>query len=181
LNRLAVQSLAFSHPQSTMEIKFIVDNNLAKLAKWLRIMGYDALLLKEKDDIKMIRFALNEDRVILTRDTQLMKRRQVTSGKLRAVLIKPDNPGTQLQETARTLNLTYNFRPFSVCLECNQPLVPRSKEEVQDLVPPFVFQTHEEYMECPSCHRIYWQGTHWQAMLNELKALMERNHESNHH
>ena len=178
---MAVQSLAFSHPQSTMEIKFIVDNNLAKLAKWLRIMGYDALLLKEKDDIKMIRFALNEDRVILTSDTQLMKRRLVTSGKLKAVLIQEDDPKSQLQEAVTALNLTYNFRPFSVCLECNQLLVPRSKEKVQDLVPPFVFQTHEEYMECPLCHRIYWQGTHWQAMVDELKALMERSYESNHH
>jgi len=154
-----------------MEIRFIVDNNVGKLARWLRMMGYDTLLFKQKDDSKMIKIALNEDRVILTRDAQLTKRRLVTNGKLKAMLIKQDDPKAQLQETVKNLNLSYLLRPFSLCLECNQPLIPRDKEEVQNLVPPHVFKTQTQYMECPLCHRIYWQGTHWQAMIKELKKL----------
>ena len=155
------------------EVKFIVDNNVGKLARWLRVIGYDTLLFKEKDDSKMIELALNEGRVILTRDTQITKRRLVTDGKLKAMLIKHDKPKAQLRETAKALNLDYYFRPFSLCLECNQMLIPRSREEVQNLVPPHVFETQDQYMECPSCRRIYWQGTHWQAMVKELRELTQ--------
>ena len=154
-----------------MENKFIVDNNVAKLARWLRVIGYDALLFKEKDDRRMIEIALTQDRVILTRDTQLVRRRLVTDGKLKVVLIKQEGFKAQLQETVKTLNLNYHFRPFSLCLECNQSLIPRSREEVQNLVPPRVFETQNKYTECPQCHRIYWQGTHWQAMVKELENL----------
>lgn len=156
-----------------MEIKFIVDNNVGKLARWLRMIGYDTLVFKEKDDARMIKIALSDHRVILTRDTQFMRRRLVTNGKLKAILIMQDNPKVQLQEITKTLDLNYHFRPFSLCLECNQQLIPRGKEEVQNLVPPYVFKTQNQYMECPVCHRVYWQGTHWQAMAEELKNLAE--------
>ncbi|MFB0556562.1 MAG: Mut7-C RNAse domain-containing protein [Dehalococcoidia bacterium] len=154
-----------------MQIKFIADNNAGKLARWLRMIGYDTLLFKEKNDSKMIEISLKKGRVILTKDTQIMKRRLVTDGKLKAIFIKHDDPKAQLQQIVKTLNLNYHFRPFSLCLDCNQTLIPRSKDEVQSLVPSYVFKTQKQYMECPSCHRIYWQGTHWQAMVKELENL----------
>jgi uncharacterized protein with PIN domain len=154
-----------------MEIKFIVDNNVGKLAKWLRIMGYDALLFTEEDDGKMVKVALAQNRVILTKDTQIMRRRLVTSGRLKAILIRDDEPRSQLRQIADTLGLDYQFRPFSICIECNQSLVERNKDEVRDLVPSHVFETQSLYMECPSCHRIYWRGTHWQAMSRELEMF----------
>jgi hypothetical protein len=156
-----------------MQIKFIADSNVGKLARWLRMIGYDTLLFKEKNDSKMVEIALKEGRVILTKDTQIMKRRLVTDGKLQTIFIKHDDPKTQLQQTVKALNLNYHFRPFSLCLECNQALIPRSKDKVQSLVPAYVLQTQKQYMECPSCHRIYWQGTHWQAMVKELENLAE--------
>ena len=161
-----------------METKFIADNNVGKLARWLRIMGYDTLSFQEKDDSQLIEIALNEGRVILTRDTQIAKRRLVMSGRLKTILVEEDSPEAQLRQVARALNLDCHFRPFSVCLECNQPLIPRSKAEVENLVPPYVFKTQNQYMECPTCHRIYWRGTHWQAMVRELERLVEANDES---
>ena len=161
-----------------MEIKFIADNNVGKLARWLRLIGYDTLLFKQKDDSQMIKTALGEDRVILTKDTQFMKRRLVTNGKLKTVLIKQDDPKIQLREIMKALNLNYHFRPFSLCLECNQALVPCSKEEVQNLVPPHVFETQTQYTQCPACHRIYWQGTHWQAMVKKLQKLQKEGGEN---
>ena len=155
-----------------MEIKFIVDINAGKLAKWLRIIGYDATLFTDEDDGKMIKIALNENRVILTKDSQIMKRRLVAGGKIKAVFIKGDNPKTQLQQIASSLDLDYQFKPFSVCLECNQNLIERCKNEVSNLVPPHVLETQSQYMECPSCHRIFWRGTHWQAMSKELEKFM---------
>jgi hypothetical protein len=152
--------------------RFIVDNNVGRLAKWLRIIGYDTLFFNSGDGSHMIAAALVEGRVILTRDTQIMKRRVVTSGQLKAILIKSDEPELQMHQVIDSLNLDGQFKPFTICLECNQPLLERSKEEVKDLVPPYVFQTQSQYMECPACHRIYWRGMHWQAITKKLKKFM---------
>lgn len=156
--------------------KFIVDNNAGKLAKWLRVMGYDTLFFNGSSDSGMIAIALAEGRVILTRDTQIMKRRVVTNGQLKAILITSDQPELQMRQVIATLNLNCQFRPFAICLECNQPLVERSQEQVKDLVPPYVFQTQSQYMECPACHRIFWRGTHWQAMTKKLDRFVKYRH-----
>ena len=164
-----------------MEIKFIADNNVGKLARWLRLIGYDTLLFKQKNDGQMIKVALSENRVILTKDAQFMKRRLVTSGTLKTIHIRQDAPRLQVQEVAKSLGLHYHFRPFSLCLECNKALVARDKKEVKDLVPTRVFETQTQYTQCPACHRIYWPGTHWQAMGRELQDLQygrDENHAS---
>jgi len=154
-------------------LKFIVDQNVGRLVKWLRIMGYDTIFFNGSNDSRMIATALAEGRVILTRDTQIMRRRVVTKGLLKAILIQSEYPQEQIRQVIETLNLDCLSRPFTLCLECNQPLVERSKEQVKDLVPPYVFKTQKQYMECPSCHRIYWRGTHWQAMTRRLEHFME--------
>jgi len=154
--------------------KFIVDSNVGKLAKWLRMLGYDAVFFVGEDDAYMIDRALKESRVILTRDTQVMKRGVITSGRLKAILIDSDQPEPQVRQVIDTLHIDFQSRPFTVCLECNNPLEERSQEEVRERVPPYVFQTQRQYMECPVCHRIYWRGTHWQAMLRKLERLTKQ-------
>jgi len=154
-------------------LKFIVDNNVGKLVKWLRMMGYDTLVFNGRDDSHLIATALAEGRLVLTRDTQIMRRRVVTSGRLKAILIQSDEPELQMRQVIDSLNLDCQFRPFAICLECNQPLLERSKQQVKELVPSYVFQTRSRYMECPACHRIYWQGTHWQAMTKKLKKFIK--------
>lgn len=149
-------------------LKFIVDSNVGKLVKWLRMMGYDAIFFAGSDDSMLVVRALAEGRVILTRDTQIMKRRVIAAGLLKAIFIQSDNPEQQKRQVNETLNLDHHSNPFTICLECNQPLLPRDKKEVENLVPPYVFQTQDQYMQCPNCHRIYWRGTHWQAMSREL-------------
>ncbi|MFC1936925.1 Mut7-C RNAse domain-containing protein [Chloroflexota bacterium] len=155
------------------DLKFMVDQNVGKLARWLRIMGYDATLFRGDNDSHMVAIALKEGRVMVTRDTQIMKRRVVTSGRLKAIFIQGDEPEEQMRQLIEKLELDCQFRPFALCLECNQPLVPRSPQEVKELVPPYVFKTHSQYMECPHCHRIYWRGTHWQAMTRKLDEFMK--------
>ena len=130
--------------------KFIVDSNVGKLAKWLRIMGYDTLFFDNSDDSRMIAVALAEGRVILTKDTQIIKRWVITSGRLKAILINSDEPKQQMHQVIDSLDLNCQFRPFTLCLECNQLLQERSKQQVKDLVPPYVFQTQNQYMECPA-------------------------------
>ncbi len=153
------------------ELKFIVDNNVGKLARWLRMMGYDTLFFGGGDDSQMVATALTEGRVILTRDTQIMKRGVVVSGRLKALLIESDEPERQMRQVIKTLDLDCQFGLFTICLECNQPLEEKSKQQVKDRVPPYVFQTQSQYMECPACRRIYWRGTHWQAMTRKLEKF----------
>ncbi len=152
-------------------LKFIVDNNVGKLAKWLRIMGYDTLFFNGSNDSRMIAIALAEERVVLTKDTQIMKRGVITRGRLKAIFILSDEPELQMHQVIDALHLDCRFKPFTICLECNQPLLEKSKQQVKELVPPYVFQTQNQYMECPTCHRIYWRGTHWQAMTEKLRKL----------
>ena len=107
--------------------------------------------------------------MVLTKDTQILKRRVVTSGRLRAVLIEDIEVRAQLKQVVQELNLS--LRPFTLCIECNLPLEPRTKEEVEELVPPYVFRTQSQYLQCPSCQRVYWRGTHWERMARELQEL----------
>ena len=88
----------------------------------------------------MIATALAENRVILTRDTQIMKRWVVASGQLKVILIQSDEHELQMQQAIDTWNLDCQFRPLAICLECNQPLLERSREQLKNLVPSYVFQ-----------------------------------------
>ncbi len=153
-------------------MRFIVDSNVGRLATWLRIAGFDTLFAEGIDDNRLVRIALDEDRVLLTKDRQILKRRLVTSGRLKVILIEDDEVRAQLRQVLTTLNLASQLRPFSICVECNEPLVPRERGEVEELVPPYVFQTQTQYMQCPGCLRVYWQGTHWERMSRELEGIV---------
>ncbi len=150
--------------------KFIVDQNVGKLAKLLRLLGYDTIFFTGETDTQMVNIALAEHRIILTRDTHVLERRLITSGRVKAILINSDNIEKQIRQVVNDLNLD-NFQPFTICLEDNQPLVSRTRREVENRVPPYVWKTQTEYVECPLCHRIYWKGTHWDAMTGRLEKL----------
>ena len=152
--------------------KFIVDTNVGKLARWLRMLGYDTLFDSELDDGELVAKGLRDGRVLITRDTQIMLRRVVANGELRAVHTPEDNPVGQMRRVIAKMKLDRE-REFTLCLECNEPLAPRRKDEVEDLVPPYVFKTQNQYFQCPGCERIYWRGTHWQHMREVLESLTE--------
>lgn len=158
-----------------MEPKFIVDSNVGKLAKWLRMMGYDASFFDEPDDGKMVKIALFQDRIIITKDSEFMKRRAITSGRVKAIRVTGDNPKSQMLAVISELKLNHEYRPFTRCLECNIELAPKSKREVAEAVPARVYEVQNQYMECPSCQRIYWRGTHWQAMSKKLEEFGNSN------
>ena len=153
-------------------MKFIVDSNVGRLARWLRMAGFDTEFINDLDDNRLVRLALSEGRVLLTKDTQILKRRVAAIGRLKVILIESEEVKAQLRQVVKTLNLSHEIKPFTLCLECNQPLVPREKEEVKELVPPYIFQTQNQYMQCPACLRIYWRGTHWQRMSRELERIV---------
>jgi hypothetical protein len=106
-----------------------------------------------------------------------MRRRVVTGGKIKAILIRSDDSERQMLQVIDELHLSPFFNPFTICLECNQPLTGKSKSQVEGRVPPYVFHTRYQYMECPHCHRLYWRGTHWQAMTERLNKFSQHSRE----
>jgi uncharacterized protein with PIN domain len=154
-------------------MKFVVDSNVGGLAKRLRMAGFDALFFKDIADNRLVRIALDEDRVLLTRDTEIMKRRVIRSNRLKAILIEGDDVKSQLHQVLTTLNLAAKVLPFSRCMECNELLMPREKTDIEGLVPPYVLQTQTDYMQCPGCKRVYWRGTHWEKMNIELEEIIK--------
>ncbi|MEK7281705.1 MAG: Mut7-C RNAse domain-containing protein [Chloroflexota bacterium] len=152
-------------------MKFLVDTNVGKLAKLLRLLGYDTLLFAEGDDNSLVSLALAHNRVILTKDHEFLRRRLTAAGRLRVLLIKSDDAGGQLRQVIEHFRLDTSHA-FSRCLECNEILQSKEKAELQGRLPPYVYHTHEEFRECPSCYRPYWRGTHWQAMTRRLDNLV---------
>ena len=150
--------------------RFVVDVNVGRLAKWLRVLGYDACFVRDMADNDIIRLALREGRVIVTRDRSFGERRPVTRGHLRVALVTSDQVWEQLQEVVLQLGLD-GEDTFSRCIECNIPLEDVPKEAVRERTPPYVFQTQEEFMECPTCRKVYWKGTHWANMRRELARI----------
>ena len=150
--------------------RFIVDANVGRLARWLRIMGYDALFVPGVEDADLVRLALVEGRAILTRDRLVMRRRAIASGRVSALLIGGDRLGEQLRQVVEAYGLD-SSGGFSRCVECNEPLAAVKRESARGRVPAYVFATQETFVECPSCTRLYWRGTHWRNMVRELAVM----------
>ncbi len=142
---------------------------LGRLATWLRLWGYDTAYRPEADDPELARLARAEERILLTRDVELTRRRG-----LACILIASERVEEQLQQLVRDLQLTPR-QAFSRCAVCNLPLQDVTKESVQDAVPPYVFQTMEVFRRCPRCRRVYWRGTHWAHMVSQMEDTLDPN------
>lgn len=138
---------------------------LGRLAKWLRILGFDTAYSASWDDAAVVRAARAQGRLILTRDRAFTQRRGV-----RVFLVHSDEVEKQVREVVEGLGLSTDDS-FSRCPECNGILQSVKKEEVKDLVPPYVFSTQRSFHRCPDCGRIYWRGTHWDRMIEKLEGL----------
>jgi len=150
-----------------MEIKFAADVMLGKLAKWLRILGYDTTYDSRITDAQLIESARRAGRVILTRDTRLVQRRKAKP----YVLIAQDYVADQLRQLIRELKLDTDQGLLSRCLVCNQPLAAIAKSSIQDLVPPYVYKTQSRFYQCPVCQRIFWPATHVTDILHRLERI----------
>ncbi|MBN1872428.1 MAG: Mut7-C RNAse domain-containing protein [Candidatus Omnitrophica bacterium] len=138
-------------------MKFITTKELGRLAKWLRIMGFDTEYFPEKERRELVIKSLRENRIILTRDSKM----SVYSG-VRMVHIKSDFVQEQVRQVVRELDMKIDRkRFFSLCVICNKQLTMVEKEDVKLRVPDYVYRTQEHFMKCAACDRIYWQGTHW--------------------
>jgi uncharacterized protein with PIN domain len=147
-------------------MKFLADAMLGKLAKWLRILGYDVLYYRNLEDRKLLDLARSEGRVLLTRDEELRRR-------CRGISISSDGWREQLRELAQVIRLETGAL-FTRCLECNAPLERVSGAEVKDSVSPYILATQEEFGRCPQCGRTYWKGTHFAHTLTEVERISNK-------
>ncbi len=150
----------------------MVDINVDRLAKWLRAMGYDTIFPKENGDNELVRIALRENRVLVTRDAGIALRRVVRLGQMSVALIEKDDLRGQLKQLVQDLELDLSGG-FSLCVCCNEPLHSIDKQDVGDLLPPNVLLTPPKFFKCPECRRVYWPGTHWANMKSELSQVYQ--------
>lgn len=145
--------------------RFVADTMLGRLAKWLRILGYDTRYDPALDDDALLRIAQAEDRILLTRDHALARR-----GGPYAFLVDHEDLIHQLRAIRERFGDPMDA-PFSRCPVCNARLTVVSREAVALHVPAFIWQQHERFHRCPECGRIYWPGTHFERMRSVLQAL----------
>lgn len=150
-------------PKRSAELtpRLLVDAMLGRLAKWLRLLGYDAEYWRDGSDETLIARAQAEGRLIVTRDGPLAGRRGV-----RALRIHAEELDGQIAEARAALGGTP--QPFSRCPECNGMLLPLAHADARDHVPPYVWHTQQEFRRCVACDRVYWKGTHWPALRDRL-------------
>jgi len=153
-----------------MDDKFLVDFMLGKLARELRILGFDTRYINlQTDDLRnpmiLLKLAQSENRIILTRNTKLKNYSGV-------VFINSEYINEQIAQVIKSFKLKIDIKPFSRCLVCNEILISVKKEEIKGKVPFYIFQTKDEFSCCPKCQKIYWAGTHQKNMRERVRKLI---------
>jgi uncharacterized protein with PIN domain len=147
-------------PRPLRDPRFVADVHLGKLARHLRMAGFDTLWANDWDDDEIVRISGVQRRTILTRDKGMLRRREVERG----YFVRATASEAQLAEVLRALQLEALVQPFTRCRECNTPLEDVPKSEVIGQLPPMVRSLYDRFKRCPGCERVYWQGSHYERM-----------------
>lgn len=153
------------HCLARHEARFVLDTHLGALARYLRLLGFDTLYRNDYRDPELAAVSAGEERILLTRDRGLLKRRIVTRG----MFIRDDQPRVQLADVVARLGLDGFMTPFSRCARCNGRLAPVDKAEVAERLEPKTRRYYDRFLRCESCSRVYWKGSHF-ARLEKLRA-----------
>ncbi|WP_132257658.1 Mut7-C RNAse domain-containing protein [Paucimonas lemoignei] len=147
---------------------FVADAHMGRLARDLRMLGFDALYRNDFSDDEIVRLAVEENRIVLTRDRDLLMRKPIVRG---AYLYSTDSD-TQLLEIMRRYRLAEKAKPLSRCLDCNGVLETVSRKEVAQQVPPRSAILHEDFRRCEACGHVYWEGSHVTRMRRRIDTLL---------
>jgi uncharacterized protein with PIN domain len=158
--------------------RFLVDENVASLARRLRWLGYDAVHEPALDDAELVARSEVEQRVLLTRDRGILLRRQIVSGRVQALWIRSDDPWLQLAQVVQTLDLDPASYACTRCVRCNVPLQPIPRESAAAHVPPYISATQAQFTYCPQCGRYFWRGTHWDRMRASIEKHLDSSPET---
>jgi uncharacterized protein with PIN domain len=151
-------------------MKFVVDCMLGKLAKWLKILGFDTVYMNKAEDRELLSIARRQQRTLLTKDHGLLE----AAKDVRSLFIKSDDWPEQLVQVLANFKLGDSVRPHSRCLNCNVDLKSIPKKTARNLVTPFVLERASSFAICPSCERVYWPGTHFQSMDAKIEGILRR-------
>ena len=147
---------------------FVADARLGALARFLRMLGFDTVHANTLSDPEIRRLAGESHRVVLTRDRELLKCREIATG----AYVRALAPEAQLHEVATRFDLARHARPFTLCLYCNVTLTPVDKARVLDRLPAQVASSQERFHRCERCERVYWPGTHYARMCAVLRCAL---------
>jgi uncharacterized protein len=167
---LDIGSTARLRPVPLRDPRFVVDVNLGRLARLLRLLGFDVCWSSDADDPTLADISLGEHRILLTRDRGLLKRRAITHG----LFVHSQHPEEQTLEVLRRLDLQQRLAPFTRCVRCNGRLAAVSKDEVIDHLEPLTRRYYDEFRRCPDCGRIYWAGSHHARLVSLVERLREQ-------
>jgi uncharacterized protein with PIN domain len=156
-------------PLNFGKMKFLLTKELGRLAKWLRILGYDTAYFNQDKLSSLIIQALKEDRIIVTRNQKL-----AGHAGTRVVLLEKEKIREEVSEVLEKLKIKPKAPDmFSRCIICNEKLLSIDKEKIKDKVPEYVYKTQERFITCPICGRIYWQGTHFGNVNKILEEITQ--------
>lgn len=155
-------------PSEAVQPTFLVDENVASLARRLRWLGFDAITDPALDDGGLVALSEADRRVLLTRDRGILLRRPIALGRVQALWIASDKPWLQLAQVVRDLGLDPMRQACTRCVRCNVPLQPVSREAAAADVPPYISTTHTHFTRCPRCRRYFWRGSHWERVRTYL-------------
>lgn len=154
-------------------MKFIVDCMLGKLAKWLKILGFDVTYFKKIEDRELLSLAKKENRILLTRDNGLIEKAKG----IESLFIESENWKQQVEQVLKNFNLWQEVQPYSRCIDCNIELKNLPKERAKNLVSPFVYEKSNSFALCPRCGRVFWKGTHFYDMEFKIDDILEKRKE----
>jgi len=150
-------------------MRFICDDNLGKLTRYLRYLGFDTYFKEPIDDNELLRIAASQERILLSRDSGLTEKIHPFG----FMLLTSDEPLQQLSKVIEAANLKINTADlFNRCSVCNELCVEIDKSQAKDEIFPYILNTQDIIRQCPSCHRYYWKGTHYQRIVAELKSAV---------
>ena len=153
---------------SANELRFTVEMTLGKLAKWLRILGFDTIYGANIAGEKLIDTV--GDRILLSRTKRI---RNMKTAK-ECIFITSNHPFEQLREVVLMLGIEEkDIRLFSRCIQCNASIRSIEKNAVRGRVPDYIWETHDAFHTCNHCRRIYWSGSHVQRSRDIIKQLFK--------
>lgn len=153
-------------PEPFSELRFLVDRNVAKLARNLRMAGVDAASVADAGIAEVALLAGREERIVLTRNRELLKVRTIAFGQL----LRSEDPLRQLAEVIERYGLQSRLLPFARCLQCNAVLIPAAKRDIVDRLEPLTKKYYDDFKQCQSCQRIYWRGSHHARMAEMIRT-----------
>jgi uncharacterized protein len=167
---LDISHLKHCQPTPLRNTRFVLDVHLGKLAAYLRMLGFDTLYRNDYDDQELARISIDEHRILLSYDRQLLMRKNITH----AYFVRSRYPLQQLLEILSRFDLYNNLKPFSRCMRCNGIIQPVKKRDIATRLQAQTKEYYDEFFQCKHCDKIYWKGSHYQKMTRVIEQIVEQ-------